>query len=554
MSNTIATRKHKVLATRNSQLALNILAAKGGRPYIDERLWRAPNESDISWTGNIPIPNSAATGTVSSFYSVGRKQRAALVNDAGRVVSKITQYLFKTSAERKGIDEVWAKDVTGGGESVGNFWVLVSEMLTASQWVWLHTDRMGALIDPETGEARERTLLEKQRDSDVVRWEAWPSVSVPDWSFDAGGALRWLITEGVRYDNADPFADPTEYRVRTLWHKGAGGVTVTQFLVESSTGAVTQNGEPTVTGMKEIPFVLVGTPSSDPWRFDDVEGLQAHLLNLDSLHYENLVKTVFPQLIITRSTLEGLEMRLVERMGANNGQRMVEVVREVIRGLDTPIVEAAEESGITRFIQPAAGDQKTLPDEIQRKRQLLFDMVGLSLFNKETRQIQTAESKQFDQLDTESTLKHRSRVMQEAEERLVALSKEIDPGFREYVPVWPTSFDVVDAQGDSAVVTMMENLPDATPSMRKLALMGALRILAEVGGYDHALIDQARKEIAATSFDASDATDLLDGDSTGKIPLAIQQLALARERAKNAGDEAMAAKLGSKIDELTARI
>jgi hypothetical protein len=233
---------------------------------------------------------------------------------------------------------------------------------------------------------------------------------------------------------------------------------------------------------------------------------------------------------------------------------MVEVVREVIRGLDTPIVEAAEESGITRFIQPAAGDQKTLPDEIQRKRQLLFDMVGLSLFNKETRQIQTAESKQFDQLDTESTLKHRSRVMQEAEERLVALSKEIDPGFREYVPVWPTSFDVVDAQGDSAVVTMMENLPDATPSMRKLALMGALRILAEVGGYDHALIDQARKEIAATSFDASDATDLLDGDSTGKIPLAIQQLALARERAKNAGDEAMAAKLGSKIDELTARI
>lgn len=506
MSNKIASRKHVILSARIQQLALNLLAAKGGRPYIEERLWRAPNESDLSWTGTVSVTPSSATKTTSTFYSVGRKQRAALVNDAGRVVSKITQYLFKTGAERKGIDEEWAKDVTGEGESVGNFWVLVSEMLTASQWVWLRADRMGPLVDPETGESRERTLLEKNRDSDVVRWEAWPSVCVPDWSFDAGGKLRWLITEGTRYENADPFADPTSFRVRTLWRKEGGAVTVTQFLTNASTGETTQNGEPVISGMSEIPFLLVGTPSSDPWWFDDVEGLQAHLLNLDSLHFENLVRTVFPQLVIPVSTLENLQTRLVERMGANNGEVMVEVVREIIRGLDTPIVESAEESQITRFIQPGAADQKTLPEEIQRKRQLLFDMVGLSLFNKETRQIQTAESKRFDHLDTESTLKHRARVMQEAEERMVSLSKEIDPGFREYVPVWPTSFDVEDTQADSAVLAMIGNMPDATPAMRKLALMGALRILSEVGGYDPKLIEQARTEINAANFDAPPVT------------------------------------------------
>ena len=84
-------------------------------------------------------------------------------------------------------------------------------------------------------------------------------------------------------------------------------------------------------------------------------------------------------------------------------------------------------------------------------------MVGLSLFNKETKAIQTAESKQFDQLDTESTLKHRALFMQESEEKLVELSKEIDPEFSEYDPIWPDSFDVVDLASDSQTVTLLGN-------------------------------------------------------------------------------------------------
>jgi len=40
----------------------------------------------------------------------------------------------------------------------------------------------------------------------------------------------------------------------------------------------------------------------------------------------------------------------------------------------------------------------------------------------------------------------------------------------------------------------------------------------------------------------------------GKIPLALQQVALARERAQKAGDNDLAASLGRKMDELLARI
>jgi hypothetical protein len=547
MGTNVDRREHKILSDRRQQLSTNILAWKGGRPYIDRRLWRAPNESDLSWCGT--NANGVRHTSLDTFASAGRRQRAALVNDAGRVVSKITQYLFKVAAERAGIDDEWAKDVTGDGVSAANFWVEVSENLTAGQWVWLQADRLPPAVDPQTGLQRTRTLFEKQRDGDHVRWSVWPSVSVPDWSFSPDGKLRWIITEGSLYDNSDPREDAKDFRIRTLWEMVDRRCQTTQYLVNRSTGESESYGKPsTFSGIDRIPFILVGTPAAETWWFDDVEGIQAQLLNLDSLHYENLVRTVFPQLVIPASTLENLEMKLVERMGAANGEKIVEVVREIVRGLDTPIVESAEDSGITRFIQPSKSDQETIPNELQRKRALLFDMVGLSLFNKETRQIQTAESKQFDQLDTESTLKHRALVLQAAEERLVELSVAIDPSFGAYSPVWPTSFDVVDVAADSAAVAMLSNMPGITPAMQQIALRGALRILAERGGYDEKLIAQAREEIGRISSDDGDGGPAADAAGS------IQQLALARQRALDAGDTATAAKIDSKIDDLISRV
>lgn len=43
-------------------------------------------------------------------------------------------------------------------------------------------------------------------------------------------------------------------------------------------------------------------------------------------------------------------------------------------------------------------------------------------------------------------------------------------------------------------------------------------------------------------------------DSTGKIPLALQQLALARTRAQESGDSALAKIIGDKMEELIANI
>ena len=494
----IGTRKHRIYQSREKQIGLNELAAKGGRPYIENRLWRAPNESDLSWFGRNHMRQTDG-GTV------GRQDRAALINDAARVVGKITQYLFKDQVKRDKADPEWVKDVDGAGKSIMQFWVEASEALTSGQWLWLQADRAAPLIGGD-GQTRERTLAEKERDRDVIRWTMWPALSVPDWSFDAAGRLRWLITESAKYDNTDPGIEASQYALRTLWQRTAEGVEAVQYRV--SDDKFDEVARSTMAGLDRLPFVLLGTPSADPWWFDDVENLQAQLLNLDSLHVENLVKSVFPQMVIPATSLESLEMKLVERMGQNNGESTMMMVREIVRGLDTPMVESADDSGITRFIQPSSGDLKILPEETDRKRRLMFDMVGLSLFNKESRQIQTAESKAFDHLDTESTLKHRALVMQEAERRLVDLSAAIDPLFKTYEPEWPSSFEIPDPQGDAAAITLLANMPDKTPSMRKLSMLATLRLLSESGGRDEKLIKAANDEISEADLDSGAPPDL----------------------------------------------
>ncbi len=183
MQGIIAKRRHRILAGRKDQLVLNVLALHGGRAYVDARLWRAPNESEASWTGNRPFAASGCTG---------RRNRAAVVNDAGRVAAKINQYLFSREIERAGIDPAFEADCTGTGKSIADFWLDVSETLTACQWLWVQADRCAAAVDPETGRPVQRTLAQRQALGDRVRLSLWLPWEVADWCFDSTGALLWL--------------------------------------------------------------------------------------------------------------------------------------------------------------------------------------------------------------------------------------------------------------------------------------------------------------------------------------------------------------------------
>jgi len=299
--------------------------------------------------------------------------------------------------------------------------------------------------------------------------------------------------------------------------------------------------------MPDVPFVALGTPSASPWWFDDVEMVQAALLNLSSLHHENLVKTVYPQLIIPQVMAEGLEAKIVERLGLQNGAHVAELVRELVRGLDRPFVEDAEHSGITRYLTPSAADLSAIPTEEDRRRRALFDMVGLALFNRESRQVQSAESKQFDHLDTEATLRNRALLLQDAETKLVALSARLDSTFSKYSPIWPQDFDVPSTAEDVAALTQLANMAEIPPTMARAVLKAGVKLLDSI----ERITPEDRKAIL-------DEIEALGGDNggsnlnaeVGKVPLAVQQLALARERATAGGDTALASQIGVRIEAL----
>lgn len=478
----ITKRVHAVMAERMTQLHRNKLVVEGGRSYIKARLWRAPNESDVSWKGDPEL------GTV------GRVERSALVNDAGRVAQKINQYIFKETATRDGADEDFISNCTGDGESVHDFMQRVSLAVTYGGWCWCQVDRMPLGRDPVTGETIGETLADKA----PVRWRLWGANDVPDWCVDDSGRIRWLIVRSHVYVNDDPRKTAQTVAVSTLYERREDGVYLTEECNPAIAG-LEMRKDFKLEGLEAVPFVLVGRPDAKAWWFDDVEQIQAQIMNLDSLHNETLTENVYPQLVLPLSLVNSLEVKLKEQNVRN--ENMINMEREITLGRKAPIIESEEDKGIARYIAPG-GDLKLLTDEGDRKRRMLFDVVGLSLFNRETRLVQTAESKSFDQLDTNATLGVRAILLQQTEARLVRLSGVFDPGFRAWEPKYRTSFDVVDVAALSAALVQAANIPDQTPTVKKLVAKSNLRIIKELssGFATDEEFEAAMKEIDEHDF------------------------------------------------------
>jgi hypothetical protein len=477
----IKTRRHAIYSARECQLRLNRLASEGGKPYVLARLWRAPNETDVSWNGD------------SKRGIVGRLERTAIVSDAARVVNKINQYLFRVETPRNGIDESFRNNCTGSGQSIHAFMADVCDAITWGRWCWLQVDRMPLRVD-ENGDVIPESLANKQG----VTWSLWDALSVTDWYIDDNGIIRWIIVRSSVYQNSDPREPSKDGALYTLYELVDGKVYVT----EEADGITIPNlrVREEIHGLNQIPFVCVGKPANGSWWFDDVENIQAQILNLDSAHNETLTERVYPQIIIPSSAMNSLEVMLKE--SNINGERVASLVRELTIGRNTPLCEAPEDKGICRYITPQ-GDLKMLVEESDRKRKLLFDFAGLAMFNRETRQVQTAESKAFDQLDTNATLGNRALILKDAEKKMVTLSKVFDPSFKEWEANYSTDYDVVDIPGLSSALVNASNMPDITPKMKKIIAKANVKILKEVaaGVASEEDFEEALREIEETEFD-----------------------------------------------------
>ena len=481
MGTIISKRKHPFYTKRMPQLDLNRLANAGGRDYIDVRLWRAPNETDTQWFGD------------KEEGIVGRKERTALVNDAQRITAKIRQYIFKKPVERRGVAEDFAKNCGGDNTSLDEFMGEVCDALTTGQWCWIQVDSTATRVD-ENGVPVAQTLDNKPR----VFWRLWRSCAIPDWYIDEQGVIRWLIVRTKVLINNDPLVEAKQIALSTLFwiDKDDGKVHVTEEVEGGEQPNFALRVNEVLPDLDRIPFVLVGKPSPEAWWYDDVENIQAQILNYDSMHNETLTDAVYPQLVVPMGLLNTLETDIsLDKAGA---KKLIILQRELIKGRKNPFYEQAEEKGVTRYIQPNSGDLKMVVEEQDRKRKMLFDMCGLALFNRETRMVQTAESKSFDQLDTNATLGNRAAILEEAERCAVDLSAYFDSSFQKYEPAYNRNFDVVDVEVMSQSISTLSQLPNLTPKMHKLILLCAIRIVREIGGADEKTYNEVCKEIENT--------------------------------------------------------
>ena len=486
MDSVILNRQNAIYTARANQLRLNTLAADGGREYVDLRLWRGANESDLSWSGE----------KKNGIYIPGRKERTFNLNDAGRVAGKIEQYIFSEHANRDGADPDFLENVTGNRVGIDAFMLDVCHQITIGQWCWVQVDAPRRL-NPEMP----RTLFDKQQERYQVRWRLWPSLSVVDWHISEDGTIDWLITEAELWVDKDPRIAARRVTLRTLYELGDDGrVHVSEFKKEAgNVPGLDLVTDYVMAGLTRIPFALVGKPSAAPWWFDQVEAAQAQTMNLSSLNHETLFTSVFPQMVVSESMVSNLETSIREEPGSIF-KKAVRIIREIIRGRRNPIVETVEEKGLTRFIEPTSTSNDVMSKEIERIRRAVFDNVGLALFNKETRQVQSAESKQFDHLDTNSTLRHRALMLQRAENDLVEISKMFDPNFKEWSPSYPSDFNVFDTEKATKALTMIANIPDATPEMKRMVLKAAVHMLMDIANYSDEQIQKVNKEVEEAVF------------------------------------------------------
>jgi len=429
----ISERSNEVYNSRSSQININILGWKGGYPYIEERLTRFPGESTYDWDGGNRRDGSTY---------IGRKGQAHVIPYLGRIVNKINQHVFSVSPKREGIAPEIDADISSSGQSVDDLMSIVNSYYTVAGWCWIGVDA------PQLGIDEQVSQLTKEQEKIRPYWTVYSPLEVVDWYIDATGTVQWVVTEGWDYIASDPRVEAVSRKFRKLWEPGL----MTKYLYKVDDDSAIEFEEEYVLSLTDmVPFVLVGKPSTDPWGFDNLEGINRTILDLESCNRQNFYNSVFPQMKVPASILD----TTIQAFSVT-----AEEAVQMIRGYAYPIL-MGENDAEPGFIMPDASAIGAMRDELTQLRKALFDSTGLML-QQETKAISSAESKAWDFLDIMVVMRERAKILEDAELKAVRISNSWDSEFSVWTPKYNTDFDVSDFKSEMESLTMAANvsMPD----------------------------------------------------------------------------------------------
>lgn len=429
---TIATRQNYVYTERSKQLATNILGWHGGKKYVYARLSRFPGESTLDWEGGTRNDGSAFDG---------RRDVSHVIPYLDRIVTKINQHVFSVRPKRNVEDSEVVEDVSLSGQSVDDLMVKVNSYLTVCGWCWIGVDAPVISMDAQISQAEKEALKIRPY------WSVYSPLEVVDWYFGKSGKLEWILTEGIEQIVSDPFIAPVSKKYRKLWQMGR----VTKFTYKEDSEAIETTEVYELSLKDEIPFVLVGTISTESYGFDNLESINKTIMDLESCNRQNFYNSVFPQMKLPVSVLDTVMQKY---------NVTAEAATQMVMGYAYPILmsENDKEPG---FIMPDASAIGTMRDELTKLSKELFNSTGLMLAQ-ETRQVASAESKAWDFLDISQVMTERARILEQAEKKAIGISVKFDSDFPEWNPEYNNSFDVSNfkSEMEGLVLASQLSLPD----------------------------------------------------------------------------------------------
>ena len=476
----IVYRVHPDLIARQRQLTINILGLEGGRPYVNARLSRFAGENEVDWIGGTRPDGSCSTG---------RLQQTHAFPYLGRIAGKINQHVFQEEPVRENSDELITADITRNGLSVNDLMRQVSDYLLATSWCWIGIDAPPKKVDGE--------LSVEQKEQNKIRpfWQFYSPLAVRDWHFNAQGGLDWVKTVKFVYDDSDPSTIPVAQRVISLWERGK----VTEYTVHENFDRRYASGkrvkitkeeiplEKSGGGtLDEVPFVLCGEISSKPIPFDDLESINRTIMDLGSVDRANYFNCVYPQLILPASVMA--------KAASDGYAKSTSEVARLLLGFKYPIL-LDKDDPTPSYLTPNSGAIESIAKRIDTLKMDLFEVVGMAL-DQSSRQVESAASKAWDNLDVAALMKSRAEKLSDSEKKAVAITQKWDPEFKPWIPVYNTDFDVGDFAGEIQSLVLLGNV-DGPDSFHQLVLKKIIDRVNKIGSsitseeYEQILTDVA---------------------------------------------------------------
>lgn len=457
-----------------------------------------------------------------ALYYKQRQKRSYYYNYCKPIVNIFSNYLFSQAVIRDKFGDnltEWMENVNGKGMSIDKFSEIANILSSVMGTIY------GFVDAPPLNEANTKAVNAGKATRSLDRgFKVNAKFIFPmdllDWSVDENG-YKWILLAEKSFDDDDPQMKRVTKKWVKLWTREGW----TLF---------NEKGNPEDTGtnpLGEIPIVKLTHVDFDINKvgeslLEDVAYVNRSVYNWASLLDEILYRQSFSQLVIQgdAADFEGLIISTAAAFNYPTGTNKPE------------------------YISPDASQASLFQTQIENAIVEMHRMAQLRLTGAQGERYKSILENTYDFNDTNVSLKNKARVMMKFEEQLFGFVakwrnlNESEIGTIKY----PQEFDTV---------SLTEDIDDAI----KLATMQmgqTFNTMLKKRIVSKKFPDITQEEIKLIDTELMMPTEIVgeDVDAIGKIPLAIQQLALARERASKAGDTKRAEQLASKIDELLEKI